>query len=99
MKRKVDYWETLSYSADLAIENLTQQVLKNEITVGQMFKSICKLQYTEEDCDMCKETIQKVFDFIVDNKIATYDEAEKAYDENWNYDIYTQEEIDNFLKS
>lgn len=96
MKKNFDYWETLSPTADLAIEKLTESLLRKEISVGRLFREICKLQYTEEDSDICKETMNKVFDFIVDNNIETFDNALVAYDENWIYDI---DDLDTFLKS
>lgn len=80
---ELNYWETLDRDADQQFEILTQKCLNKELSVDQMWTEMRKIQYDYIDSDICKETINKVFEFIDDHNLASPEEAEKSYNENY----------------
>jgi hypothetical protein len=80
---ELNYWETLDRDADEQFEILTQKCLNKELSVDQMWTEMRKIQYDYIDSDICKETINKVFEFIDHYNLASPEEAEKSYNENY----------------
>lgn len=82
-RNEVKYWETLDYDADSKFEELTQNCLNGKITIEQMFKEMKNIQYDCPESDICKETINKVFEFIEEHNLTDYETALKLYEENY----------------
>jgi hypothetical protein len=68
-KKHLEYWETLCPNADTEIDNYIRLLLKGEKTIKQVFQRIKEIELDTEnfDADICKETINKVFYFVVEN--------------------------------
>lgn len=81
--KELNYWETLDREADEQFEILTQKCLNKELSVDQMWTEMRKIQYDYPDSDICKETINKVFEFIEEHNLALPDDAEESYNENY----------------
>jgi hypothetical protein len=81
--KELDYWETLDRDADQKFEELTQQCLNGELTVDQMWNELSKVQYDYPDSDITKEPLNKVFDFIAENRLMSDDDALKSYRKNY----------------
>ena len=76
--KELDYWETLDREADEQFEILTQKCLNKELSVDQMWTEMRKIQYDYPYSDICKETINKVFEFIEEHNLALPDDAEES---------------------
>jgi hypothetical protein len=81
--KELNYWETLDREADEQFEILTQKCLNKELSVDQMWTEMRKIQYDYPDSDICKETINKVFEFIEEHNLALPDDAEESYFKNY----------------
>ena len=82
MSRKhLEYWETLCPDADAEIDLYIRLLLKGEKTIKQVFQRIKEIEIDTEnfDADVCKETINKVFDYVIENINISENECLEAY--------------------
>jgi len=80
-RNHLEYWETLCPDADAEIDKFIRLLLEGKKTIKQVFERIHEIQNDTEnfDADICKETINKVFDYVIENTDITEDKCLKAY--------------------
>lgn len=81
MNKDYSYWESLSPRADKAIDELMEKFKDGKVNAKQAFTELKQLPHTYDDMDMCKETTNKVFEFMEENSTIESSELEKIYQE------------------
>lgn len=79
MNKDYSYWESLSPRADKAIDELMEKFKDGNVTPVKVFQELKQISKDYDDIDLCKETLNKMFDFMVENSFIEMDDLVKAY--------------------